>query len=254
MRNLPPFLYRYFQAVQSVYQAGARCVLSLFFPFPCIICDELQVYARVLCEPCSGQLPRITGGICRICGSPFPEHWRVKVCPDCNLRRPKLTRIRSLFSYDGAVIPMIREIKFARKARYLQYFAEEMYLLLLRRFPGSIGAIVPVPLHRARKWHRTFDQAHLLAKHLHELSGIPLQCALVRRKNTIAQTSLTGSARRMNLNGAFQLKKNLDLPRSVLLVDDVVTTGATLEACASVLRSAGVRRVYALTVARAVLK
>ena len=150
---------------------------------------------------------------------------------------------------------MIRDIKFARRARPLRFFAEELYMLLLQKLPRTIDAIVPVPLHRAREWERTFDQARLLAKQLQEYSGIPLRDVLIRRKSTAPQTSLSGAARRRNLHNAFAVKQGTQLPASVLLVDDVITTGATLEACAKILRKKlGVRRVYGLTIARAVLK
>jgi ComF family protein len=149
---------------------------------------------------------------------------------------------------------MIREMKFARMARFARYFSEELYLCLLEQFPQSAEAIVPVPLHRSREWQRTFDQARLMATHLSALSGLPVKNALHRSRNTIPQTSLSGPARRKNLDGAFRLKAGMDLPKSVLLIDDVITTGATLEACAVLLRRAGVRRIYGLTVARAMLK
>jgi ComF family protein len=218
------------------------------------MCEELQRYAQVMCESCRLHLPRIQKWSCRICGSPFPEHWRVKVCPECRMTRPKLTRIRSVFLYEEPVIRMIHEMKFARRARHLRFFAEELYLFLLKRVPRKVDAIVPVPLHRAREWERTFDQSGLLARFLHDLSGIPLRNLLMRSKVTLPQSSLSGAARRRNLRGAFHLKSNHKLPSSVLLVDDVITTGATLEACAIVLRRAGIRKIYGLTIARAVLK
>ena len=89
---------------------------------------------------------------------------------------------------------------------------------------------------------------------LQVFSGMRLMNALVRGKNTPPQSSLSGPARRNNLQGAFQMKKGIVLPASVLLIDDVITTGATLEACATVLRRAGARRIYGLTIARAALK
>ena len=194
------------------------------------------------------------GRICRVCGSPFPENWLVKVCPECKLNRPGLTRIRSAFFYEGPVMQMVRDMKFRRQARYARYFSEEMYRVLLQHIPARVAAIVPVPLHRSREWERTFDQTRLIAAHLHKLSGIPLFPVLIRRTNTPPQSSLSGAARRRNLQNAFQIKKGRDFPPNVLLVDDVVTTGATLEACAAVLKKAGVRKVYGLTVARAPLK
>jgi len=254
MRSLPPYLSKVLSNFGRSFQQSRNAAYSLFFPWPCVICEELQPYADVLCEACRKILPRIPSFCCRICGAPFSEHWRVKICPDCKLQRPKLTRIRSVFLYEGPVIQMIHEMKFARKARFARYFSEELYLSLLQHYSNRVEAIVPVPLHRSREWERTFDQARLMAEHLSALSGIRVQNCLRRSRNTIPQTFLSGHARRKNLEGAFCLKQGMDLPKSVLLIDDVITTGTTLEACSVLLRKAGVRKIYGLTVARAVLK
>ncbi len=254
MRSLPPYVSKVFARFSKSFQQSRNSAYSLFFPWPCVICRELQSYAEVLCEACRKTLPEMPRFSCKICGNPFQKQWRVKVCPDCKLRRPKLTRIRSVFSYEGPVAQMIHEMKFARRARFARYFSEELYLCLLRHYPHGAEAIVPVPLHRSREWQRTFDQASLMAEYLCELSGVPVRKLLRRSRNTIPQTFLSGQARRKNLEGAFCLKPGIDLPKSVLLIDDVITTGATLEACSVLLRKAGVRRIYGLTVARAVLK
>jgi ComF family protein len=270
MRNLPPYRYRKFPNTDSRFRiewgryasvAGRgvdRCwaaVLGLCFPYSCPGCGELQKYADVLCETCARILPRIHAPYCSICGSPLKPNWQVKICPDCRERRPRVTRIRSGFLYEGIVTQLIREVKFARRARALEFFAGELYSKWMPDFPRSITAIVPVPLHPSREWERTFNQSVLLARELSKLSGIPVVELLRRQKRTLPQTSLSGQARRRNLNGVFRFRSSTpDLPRSVILVDDVVTTGATLEACAGTLRKAGVRKVYCLTIARAVLK
>ena len=253
MRSLPPYLSKVFSDLSRSFQQIRNSACSLFFVWHCLICEELQPYADVLCEPCRRSLPRITPRWCRICGVPFREHWRVKICPDCRLQRPKLTRIRSVFQYEGPVIRMIHELKFAKRARFARYFSEELYLCLLQEYPKGADAIIPVPLHRSREWERTFNQSRLMAEHLGAFSGIPVLNCLHRTRNTIPQTFLSGPARRKNLEGAFSLKPGVCLPKSVLLIDDVITTGTTLDACSTLLRRAGVRKVYGLTVARAML-
>jgi ComF family protein len=254
MRNLPPYLSKVPTQFSRIYSAIRSSFFALCFPAECVLCGRLQKYPEVLCEPCQERLPWIRAPWCKRCGTPFPEQWRVPICPDCRLQRPGLTRIRSLFLYETAVMQMIRQVKFSRQARPLHYFAELLNLRILQEFPRNIAALVPIPLHRTREWERTFNQSALLARYVSELSGIPARNLLRRTKRTPAQTSLSGQARRRNLQGAFRLKRKLTIPRSVILIDDVVTTGATLESCAAVLRKAGVRRVYGLTIARAVLK
>lgn len=161
--------------------------------------------------------------------------------------------IRSVYYYEQLIQQMILEVKYARRARYLRYLSEELFKHALLYFPRSLEAIVPVPLHREREWNRTFNQAELMADHLSRLLGIPVWKALRKFKKTPPQSSLSGTARRCNLKGSFECKSGKTSCRSVLLIDDVITTGATLQECARVLRkSAGVRKVYAVTIARAV--
>jgi competence protein ComFC len=254
MRNLPPYISRVSSHVSRIYTAIRTSFFALCFPSECVLCSQLQKYPEVLCEGCQERLPWIRAPRCKLCGTPFPEQWRVEICPDCRLRRPGLTRLRSVFLYETAVMQMIRQVKFSRQARPLHYFAELLNLQILQEFPRKIAALVPVPLHRSREWERTFNQSALLARYISQLSGIPALNLLRRIKRTPPQTSLSGQARRRNLHGAFQMKGKVKVPRSVILLDDVVTTGATLESCAAVLRKAGVHRVYGLTIARAVLK
>src|SRR5262249_7330317 len=109
-----------------------------------------------------------------------------------------------------------------------------------------------VPLQREREWKRTFNQAEIIARHMSNLSGIPCRLILKKSRKTRSQSSLSGNARRANLRGAFEMKSSESIPSSVLIIDDVITTGATIEECARTLRRAGVKRVYAVSVARAV--
>jgi ComF family protein len=162
-----------------------------------------------------------------------------------------LRRIYSLYYYEGVVREMIREAKYHRTGRSLIYFAEEMFLHARIEFP-RVKALVPVPLHKDREWERSFNQAAFLAQELSRLWGIPVWNCLRKNKATLPQSALSGQARRKNLKGAFLCKSSEAPPKSVLLIDDVTTTGATLEECARVLRRAGVRSVYGLTIARAV--
>jgi competence protein ComFC len=225
---------------------------SIFFPWKCPGCSSLLPYPQVICTACSAGLPRIPIKQCKKCGIPLADHWRVKVCPECKTTRSALRRIRSLYSYDGLVRQMIRDAKYRRQGRYLQFFGEQMYSTARAEFP-KVTTLAAVPLHRDRQWERTFNQAERLVHELSRIWGIPALPGLVKVQKTIPQSSLSGSARRKNLKDAFAWTGTSPAPRSVLLIDDVITTGATLEQCARTLRHAGVRTVYALTVARAVL-
>ena len=150
---------------------------------------------------------------------------------------------------------MILDAKYRRKARPLRFFGEQLFLFYCFEKAAHTEAIVPVPLHKRREWERTFNQAQILSLEVSRLTGLPLWQPLRKIKPTPPQSLLSGTARRANLAGTFQYKASGDqVPKSVLLIDDVVTTGATLEECARVLRTAGVRKVMGLTIARAVQK
>ena len=210
-------------------------------------------YPEVICGACATSLKRIEAPMCSKCGAPFPTHWLVEVCPECRMHVSSITRIRSVYYYENLIQGMIVEVKYARRARYLRYLAKELATTVRTSFPSSIQAIVPVPLHRQRQWERTFNQAELLANQMSRFLNIPVWKTLQKHSKTPPQSLLSGTARRANLKGAFRCINDKIPRRSVLLIDDVITTGATLEECARVLRrSAGVKRVYAITIARAV--
>lgn len=254
MRKTPPSfteLDRLVHRAATLLLHGKRALDALLFPRSCPGCCAFLPYPESICQACADALPRIRDPYCRRCGAPFPGFWRVKVCPACRMSPPPLTRLRSCFLYEGLVRQMIREAKYRRTARLLRYFSGEMYVRARAEFPPRIRAIVPVPLHPEREWTRTYNQSNLMARDLSRWWNRPLWTGLRRVRRTPPQSGLSGLARRRNLRDAFRIT-NAPVPRSVLLVDDVVTTGATLETCARILRRAGARRVYGITIARAV--
>lgn len=227
---------------------------SLLFPWTCPGCNTLLKYPDVICVNCESSLPKIREPFCKRCGTAFPQHWKVTLCPDCHQRKHRITAIRSAYEYEGLVAQMIKEAKYLRKGRYLRYLADQLFVLARTEFPASIKAVVPVPLHRNREWTRTFNQAEILAIQIAKLWDLPVWCALKKVSRTKPQSSLSGSTRRSNLQNVFKFRNNKRKVKSVLLVDDVITTGSTLNECARVLRMNGVRRIYAVTVARAELR
>jgi len=206
-----------------------------------------------MCVDCELSLPKIREPFCLRCGTAFPQHWKVKICPECHKRKHRITAIRSAYEYEGLAAQMIKEAKYLRKGRYLRYFGDQLFVLARTEFPSSIKAIVPVPLHKNREWTRTFNQAEILAIRIAKLWNLPLWNALKKISKTKPQSSLSGSTRRFNLQNVFQFRGKR-LVKSVLLVDDVITTGSTLNECARVLRQHGVKRIYAVTIARAELR
>jgi ComF family protein len=254
VKKQPPFLFgsdpkRFVLPYHKIVDTA----LSLVFPWRCPGCGELVSYPEVVCRGCARHMRHIGFPFCKKCGAPFPVHWTVEICPECHTQKSALTQIRSLYYYENLVQKMILEVKYGRRARYLYYLSQELFSYIQTCFHPHVDAIVPVPLHRRRAWERTFNQAELMAHYLSGLLDVPVWKALQKPKKTPPQSSLSGIARRANLKGAFSCKMKGPRRVSVLLIDDVITTGATLQECARVLRkSAGVKKIYAITVARAV--
>lgn len=189
---------------------------------------------------------------CHRCGNPF---WGVveglRECPTCHALKPVFTEGRSLFLLRAAGRELVHEYKYHRQ-RYLE---RDIRALLLAE-PALVdfaraSVLVPVPLHRSRLHWRGFNQAASIAEMLGELSETPVQHLLERRKATQIQSRLSRAERARNMQGAFAMAKEqtLDPQRRYVLVDDVFTTGSTLNACAKTLQRAGALHIGVATLA-----
>jgi ComF family protein len=210
-----------------------------------------------VCNACWAGVARLLAPFCRTCGDPLPS-WRVisaalEQCPRCRRAPGVVDAARSAGLYEGSLREILHAFKYDGRRGLAAPLAE-----MMRAAGGSIlrdaDLIVPVPLHFWRRVRRGFNQADDLARRL----DVPVVHALMRARPTVPQTGLTAAARRRNVRNAFTMsiarrvaRQRLE-GRIVVLVDDVRTTGATLEACASVLKRAGAAEVRSLTVARAV--
>ena len=218
--------------------------LDLLFPPTCVGCGEEGSY---LCESCRAALPRLAEPLCPLCARPIRHDG---VCVPCSRHPLHIEGIAAAFQMEGAAREMVHRLKYGN----LRAIAPVMASLMVEAFNAnghSADVVIPVPLHRARERHRGYNQALLLARQAADCLDLPMEASgLSRLRDTPSQVGLEGiEARRANVAGAFQARNSLS-GRRVLLVDDVCTAGATLEACALALKAVGATKVRGLVFAR----
>jgi ComF family protein len=207
-----------------------------------------------VCPPCWSAIVPITPPCCRTCGDPLPT-WRVlsvaeALCPRCRRREPLVSLARAVGPYEGTLRAIVHALKYDGRPTIARHLAARMREAGTEVLAGADLAVA-VPLHRSRERARGFNQARELGRHL----GLPIADALVRTRRTPPQADLPAARRHANVRGAFEWRRPVAVQgKTIVLVDDVSTTGATLNACARALLDAGAAEVRALTAARAVAK
>lgn len=234
-------------------------VLDLLYPPRCEVCGRDGKWA--LCDECLAAVQRVERPYCARCNVPFPEGQAERgLCADCRRSRSPLVAVRSVGLHVGPLRQAVLRFKFHSARRLGPVLGRLIYERVLREADepegmavGEIQALVPAVLHARRRRWRGFDQAMVITRELGALWGLPVVAAVRRSKFTRPQIELEPDQRRRNLAGAFSPDPRVDVSGQVVaVVDDVWTTGATLEACARAVRRAGAQRVYGLTVTRAV--
>ena len=217
-------------------------VLELLLPQRCVVCGTRGVQ---LCETCLERLPRIVPPLCERCGT--PTAWPVRRCRECAGRRIAFTTARSAVQYDDAVRSLVAGWK-ERALRRLVQSAVTLVLEVVQRPEASIVTFVPPDPDRGLK--RGHHPPGRLAEELARSWELPVEALLRRRRAAKRQRGLSRAERRRNVAGVFVAPSAV--PSSVVLVDDVFTSGATANSAASALRQAGARRVEVVTFARVV--
>jgi ComF family protein len=240
--------------------AAGDALASVFLPANCRICETLLVRAtRVpICDACLASFTVMAPRICDICGQPLeslqPATGEVIHCPNCSPPRFAFAYVRSLTVYQDAVVSAILILKYERMEPLSGWFA--LKLAGLVRSQGDrlkSDIVVPVPLHPERERERGYNQAALLAKPLARSLDLPYRPVLLQRiRERPLKKILSVEERWKAVRGAFATRPGSQVDKlRVLLVDDVLTTGATLDACARALLESGAQSVVGLTVARA---
>jgi len=229
----------------------------LAFPSACRRCGVLleRPGERILCPACLSALAVCRAPYCPTCGRFFDGDGTPHPCAACLRQAPPLSEHRAAARYEGAVKDILLLFKYRGLRPLGRPLASYLQTAIGDDNPPWRDAdlLVPVPLHRRRRRERGFNQAEVLADELSRLTGIPiLSDALRKTTNLRPQTSLRSQARRANIRGAYRaVRPDAVLGKTVVLVDDVCTTGSTLGECARVLRGAGAADVRGVTVARA---
>ena len=224
-----------------------EAVLSLLFPRRCPVCGEIVMpKGQRICPPCVKQLDFVREPRCMKCGRSIDEE-ASRYCHSCETRERHFERNLALLFYDDKMRRAMAAVKYHHKKEYLAPLGHLLALKFseeLCRFGAD--CLLPVPLHSARRRARGFNQAEELALELAREIELPLYTdVLLREKKTVAQKSLGADARIRNLTAAFRAEAERIRERKirrVILVDDIYTTGSTLEACSRVLRAAGVEK------------
>ena len=248
----------YVAPLASAGVAGSRwrpwitAALDLVFPPLCPVCREMLGAGRrdPLCGACWKGMDRIGPPWCRCCGIPLGIEG---LCGWCRERRPRFAYARAAARYGGLVRDAIHAFKFGGRRGLAEPLGDLLAGLGLSALPGAApDSLVPVPLHHRRERERGYNQALLVARRLERAWGVPVVTdALVRLTATAPQTHLDAPARRRNVRKAFAVRRPEAIAgRHVVLVDDVLTTGATVGECARVLTRAGASIVGVLTIAR----
>ncbi|MEO8617532.1 MAG: ComF family protein [Luteolibacter sp.] len=238
----------------------AARALDLLYPSICAVCNTGLSGGRALCDSCDGDLPRLAQPFCGTCGEAFEGRIDgVFTCPNCSNLKFSFEFARSSTVRDERTLDMVHRLKYGREL----HLAKELGRLAFESFadprlaPALDGEwpLIPVPLHPKRQQHRHFNQAEEISKVLSQCAGLPVLKGLRRARATETQTRLTRAQRLENLRGAFVLtprgRRWIDQsPTGAVLIDDVFTTGSTVDECAKILRRSGFQKVFVVTVMR----
>ncbi|MGB8274816.1 MAG: ComF family protein [Alphaproteobacteria bacterium] len=241
--------------LERMTRAGSR-LLDLLLPPRCLKCGCQVQRSGTLCTGCWNAVQFLGPPQCARCGYPFEfDAGSGSLCAQCTREEPEYGRARAVFRYDAASRGLILAFKYSDRTDAALAFGHWL-MRAGHDLLADADLIAPVPLHWTRLFARRYNQAALLANALARASGIPAAPALIsRRRRTPSQGGLGAEARRRNVRSAFGLSARAREQvegRRVILVDDVLTTGATVNECARLLLGAGAKAVDVLTLARVV--
>ena len=230
---------------------------DILFPPRCAVCDELlSLDSGRVCESCRRSLSYVESPRCYKCGKEI-ESEEEEYCMDCRKSVRSYVRGFPVFNYMPPLSDSLMALKYGDRQEYAAFYGEEIMRVYGRELKEcQIQAIIPVPLHPRKMLSRGYNQAELIAVSLGRCMGINVRNDILKRTAfTVPQKQLSNTEREKNLKKAFKtFDKIQDMPEVVLLVDDIYTTGATIEACTLACMEKGIKKVYYTSVAIGVSK
>lgn len=229
-------------------------IIHLLFPRRCPICDKAMfssvfMKTELCCAACREIPEYVKEPVCKKCGKPI-ENERAEYCYDCRKHPGGFAQGKALWIYKDQVKESMYRFKYQNRQEYARYYGSEIvrvYGEWMKR--NKIEAIVPIPLHWTKKRRRGYNQAQLLTAEIGKQTGLPVYPKLLKRiKKTKAQKNLDETERKNNLKKAFKTQENKVQLSHILLVDDIYTTGSTINEAALELKRAGIERVYYVSV------
>ena len=223
---------------------------SSLYPLRCLSCDEVLdfgMYRFGFCRNCAKEIRFAYEPVCKICGKVIEDE-NGELCSDCKKKKHYFTQSKGVYVYEGGIKAMMYRFKYGNRRCYRYIFARDIIRLHGAWIKAhKIEAIVPVPMYKRKKRLRGYNQAEVIASRLSKEIGIPMYPDMVcRNRPTVPMKGLNDIQRQKNLKNAFNFNKKGLLLERVLIIDDIYTTGTTLDEVAKALLDGGVREVYGL--------
>ena len=225
-------------------------LLDLIYPRRCPVCDKaVKPFGNLICEECTKKIKYVKAPSCSKCGKELKDK-RAIFCRDCAHKEHGYDRGMALFAYPS-VAESIYRFKYRGRQEYAVYYGERLAAVLGRRIAElKPDALVPVPIHDSKKRQRGYNQAELIARELGSRLNIPVETNLIKRvRKTIPMKDLSAAERQNNLKRAFKICRNDVKLNTIIIVDDIYTTGSTIDAIAREMRKAGIKRIYFVALA-----
>lgn len=228
----------------------AKGVLDLLFPRRCAVCDDItDRFGSGVCRACEKKIVYIKTPFCMKCGKQLQKEAE-ELCLDCRKKKHEYIQGTALYDY-GSMADSLFRFKYAGRQEYAEFYGKELYSKKAGWLKAVCpDALIPVPVHISRKRQRGYNQSELIARALSKYSGIPVNTGLISRvKKTLPQKNLSERERQNNLKRAFKIRQNDVKLSTIIIIDDIYTTGSTIDAMAQVLKNAGVQKVYYMALA-----